>query len=131
MTDSDTNNTDSSNSIFECGLFSQAITWAKEHGSDFLQFCIAEGALCVRLYNQERAQKEAPGWSLLEEATYQPLNPPVEAMELVLRARERFPQARLRQIHRDHHDEYVAVADAPWPDGYRLVFDDRIRIYKD
>src|SRR5690606_36994362 len=135
MTDSNTNNIDSS-TIFECGLSAQAVAWAKEHGSAYLRFCVEEGALCVRIYNEERAQLEAPGWSLLDEAAYQPDHPPVEAMQLLARAREQFPTARLRQIcicveDRDE-DEYatiakfVVVVDEPWPDGQKLVFNDHI-----
>jgi len=135
MTDSSTNNIDSSSTIFECGLSAQAVAWAKEHGSAYLRFCVEEGALCVRVYNEERAQLEAPGWSLLDEAAYQPDHPPVEAMQLLARARERFPNARLRQIHlKDRVDydeyveivEYVAVVEEPWPDGQKLVFRDHI-----
>lgn len=132
-----TSNTDTAvdNTPHECGLSAQAIAWAQEHGSDFLRFCVAEGALCRSLYNEERVQKEAPGWSLLDEAAYQPDHPPAEAMELLARAREQFPTARLRQIcicvDRDEGEytaivEYVAVVDEPWPDGQKLVFRDHI-----
>lgn len=126
-----TSNTDTTNTLHECGLTTPAVNWVQEHGSAFLRFCVEEGAFCVRAYNEERAQKEAPGWSLLDEAAYQPLNPPVEAMQLLARAREQFPQARLRQIHRDHHDEFVAVVESPWPDGQKLVFNEILAVEDD
>lgn len=118
--------TDNTNITPVLRLSPQVLAWVRKHGSPYLRFCVAEGIWCPRLYNEERAWKEAPGWSLLEEMTYQPLNPPEEAMDLLFRARERFPQAELRVLHRDGHDEYVAVAQAPWPNGHMLVSNDRI-----
>lgn len=125
-----------------------AVAWAREHGSAFLRFWADEGVRWCRLYrpehesdlrlpiergrfcriryNEERARKEAPGWGPLDENTYPSPNPPEEAMELLARARERFPSACLRQIRHDDRVEYVVVADAPWPDGYKLVFNDRV-----
>lgn len=125
-----------------------ALAWAREHGSTFLRFWAEEGTRWCRLYrpehesdlrlsiergrfcriryNEERARKEAPGWSLLCEATYPSPNPPEEAMDLLARAREQFPTARLRQVRHDDRVEYIAIADAPWPDGYKLVFNDRV-----
>lgn len=116
-------------SAFLCFWAEEGVRWCRlcrpEHESD-LRLPIERGRFCRRRYNEERARKEAPGWSLLCEATYPSPNPPEEAMDLLFRARERFPLACLRQIRHDDRVEYIAVADAPWPDGYKLVFNDRV-----
>jgi len=125
------NNTATDNTTPVLRLSPYVLAWVQKHGSAYLRFCVAEGIWCPRLYNEERAWKEAPGWSLLEEMTYQPLNPPEEAMDLLFRAREQFPQACLRQIYRDDRVEYIAVAQAPWPNGHMLVFNDRVVAIKD
>lgn len=135
MANNTTNNADGTDTPHACGLSAQAIAWVQEHGSAFLRFCVAEGIKCIRIYNEERLWQEAPGWSLLDEIVYPPSNPPAVMMDLVLRARERFPQARLWQVGDDYDGEeyvdFVVVVGSPWPDGRRLVFDDRIRVYKD
>ena len=126
------NNTNVDTTIIRgCGLSSSAVNWAKEHGSEFLRLRIEEDDFCRHRYNAERARLEAPGWSLLCEVIYPTLNPPAEAMELLSRGRKRFPQARLRQIFKRDCIEFVVVVDTPWPDGYRLVFDDRVRFFVD
>jgi len=130
-------NTDTAtNTPHACGLSAQAVAWVQEHGSAFLRFCVAEGIKCIRFYNEERVQKEAPGWSILYGAAYQPDHPPTEAMELLARAREQFPTARLRQIYisvEDRDDDeyaaitkFVVVVDDPWPDGQKLVFNNHL-----
>lgn len=142
-------NTLTANTIPVLWLSPQALAWAREHGSAFLRFWAEEGercrhlygpehetglrlpiergGFCRRRYNEERARKEAPGWSVLDEQDFLMLYfPPSEALELLAKAREQFPKARLRQIYRDDCIEFVVVADAPWPDGDKLVFDDKI-----
>lgn len=119
------------NTHHACGLSPQAVSWVQEYGSDFLTFCVRKGVRCRDLYNQERVQKEAPDWQLLDEETYLPNRLPAEAMELLSRGREQFPKARLRQIFRDDRDEYVVVIDVPWPDGQKLIFNDIIVVKDD
>lgn len=51
----------------------QRKAWIAAYGSERLKKCQAHGYSCSRLYWQERAQKEFPGWSLdyNESATYE------------------------------------------------------------
>src|SRR5690606_1146537 len=117
------------NTPHACDLSPEALAWVQEHGSAFLQFCVAEGIRCRDIYNEERLRQEAPGWQLLNEIVYPPSNPPAVMMDLVLRAREQFPQARLWQVGDDYDGEeyvdFVVVVESPWPDGRDLVSNDR------
>ena len=80
--------------------------WAAEHGSRRLKRCIEEGIECDGIYRDERLAMAHPGAAYckgLPGAADEPRNPPQTAADLLDKARQTAPEAKLRYwvINRD------------------------------
>lgn len=58
--------------------------WAAVHGSRRLQAAMLRGYASVRIYEEERAEHDFPGWSLLDEGSDLTLRPATDPTEAAL-----------------------------------------------
>lgn len=93
-------------------LLDQRMAWAKQHGSERLKKCIAEGIEHDAIYRDERLAIERPGWRWEREVPGgddEPRNPPLKALKMLEKARETDPEAKLVywtvDACDDEHDE--------------------------
>jgi len=73
--------------------------WAAEHGSERLRRCLAEGIKCAAAYRGERLAAERPDWEWagpLPGDWDEPHNPPLEALDLLVKGRKVDPACQLR-----------------------------------
>jgi hypothetical protein len=76
----------------------QMAEWITAHGSDRLKFCLAENIDCETAYRDERIIADRPGWwwdSGLRGSSKEPRNPPIEAFDVLMKARKVEPEAAL------------------------------------
>lgn len=72
--------------------------WVEANGSARLRRCAAEGVECQGVFCDEWIAKERPGWAYpsdLPGKYRDPVNPPMEAFDLLDKAREVEPRATL------------------------------------
>lgn len=86
--------------------------WAALYGSERLRRCVEEGIPAAALYREERLAREEPAWRYVREGEtiLNPMNPPLEAFDLLDDCRRLWPESKLMYVERETAEGLVAAA---------------------
>jgi hypothetical protein len=92
-------------------------SWIAAHGSNRLKRLVAEGIRCEGVYRDERLAHDRPGWTWYDSCdglSSEAINPPIEALGTLDKAREFEPEAKLFFHQADNGDLWSGYTAEAW-----------------